>query len=79
MRHHIPGLMITIIFNNFFVNKAAAPFFMKWAIYVSPMAWSIEQIATGIYGRDAQPGALVIGRHYITECDGVPVQYNGIV
>ena len=28
--------------------------------------------------RDAQP-ALVIGRHYITERDSAPVQYNGIV
>ena len=30
-------------------------------------------------GRDAQPGALVIGRHYVTERDSAPVQYNGIV
>ena len=29
-------------------------------------------------GRDAQP-ALVIGRHYITERDSAPVQYNGVV
>ena len=29
-------------------------------------------------GRDAQP-ALVIGRHYITERDSAPVQYNGIL
>ena len=29
-------------------------------------------------GRDALP-ALVIGQHYITERDSVPVQYNGIV
>ena len=28
--------------------------------------------------RDAQP-ALVIGRHYMTERDSAPVQYNGIV
>ena len=28
-------------------------------------------------GRDAQP-ALVIGRHYVTERDSAPVQYNGI-
>ena len=30
------------------------------------------------YGSDVQP-ALVIGRHYITEYDSAPVQYNGIV
>ena len=29
-------------------------------------------------GRDAQP-ALVIGRHYVTERDSAPVQYNGVV
>ena len=34
-----------------------------------------EQRALG--GRDAQPA--LIGRHYITERDSVPVQYNGIV
>ena len=28
---------------------------------------------------DAQPGALVIGRHYVTERDSAPVQYNGIL
>ena len=30
------------------------------------------------FGRDVQP-ALVIGRHYATERDSAPVQYNGIV
>ena len=30
--------------------------------------------------RDVQPGALVvIGRHYVTERDSAPVQYNGAV
>ena len=32
----------------------------------------------GALGRDAQP-ALVIGRHYVTQRDSAPVQYNGIV
>ena len=45
----MPGLMLFILFNNFFVNKATAPFFMKWALYISPMAWTIEQIITGMY------------------------------
>ena len=48
----MPGLMLFILFNNFFVNQATAPFFMKWALYVSPMAWGIEQIVMGIYGAD---------------------------
>ena len=30
-------------------------------------------------GRDVQPGAPVIGRHYVTERDSAPIQYNGIV
>ena len=33
----------------------------------------------GEQGRDVQPGALVIGRHCVTERDSAPVQYNGIV
>ena len=28
-------------------------------------------------GRDVQPA--LIGRHYVTECDSAPVQYNDIV
>ena len=48
----MPGLMLFILFNNFFVNRATAPFFMKWALYVSPMAWSIEQIITGMYANE---------------------------
>ena len=32
-----------------------------------------------LMGRDAQPGALVIGRHYITARDSAPVRYNDIV
>ena len=30
-------------------------------------------------GRDVQPGALVIGRHYVAERVSAPVQYTGIV
>ena len=45
----MPGLMMFILFNNFFVNRATAPVFMRWALYISPMAWTIEQIITGLY------------------------------
>ena len=54
----MPGLLLFILFNNFFVNRATAPAFMKWLIYVSPMAWAIEQIVTGIYGENAELVAL---------------------
>ena len=49
----MPRLLFFILFNNFFVNKATAPVFIKWAIYISPMAWAIEQIVCGIYGFNA--------------------------
>ena len=45
----MPFLLATIVFNNFFVSRASGTF-LKFLIYVSPMAWSMEQIATGIYG-----------------------------
>jgi ABC-type multidrug transport system permease subunit len=54
----MPGLLLFILFNNFFVNRATAPAFVKWLIYVSPMAWAIEQIVTGIYGENAELVAL---------------------
>lgn len=54
----MPGLLLFILFNNFFVNRATAPVFVKWLIYVSPMAWAIEQIVTGIYGENAELVAL---------------------
>mmetsp|Transcript_12595 Transcript_12595/g.47076 ORF Transcript_12595/g.47076 Transcript_12595/m.47076 type:complete len:638 (+) Transcript_12595:47-1960(+) len=50
----MPGLMLFILFNNFFVNQATVPSFMRWALYVSPMAWSVEQIITGLYPHDAE-------------------------
>ena len=48
----MPGLMMFILFNNFFVNQATAPVFMRWALHVSPMAWTIEQIITSLYPAD---------------------------
>lgn len=46
----MPKLMLFILFNNLFVKKATAPFLMKWApLCVSPVAWTIQQIITGMY------------------------------
>ena len=51
----------------------------------SPAAEDAKDVVMGylygeveVVGRDALP-ARVIGRHYITERDSAPVQYNGIV
>ena len=33
----------------------------------------------GAGGRNVQPALAVIGRHYVSERDSVPVQYNGVV
>ena len=50
-----------------------------WMAQSAPRPWTAAAIGVGFaFGRDAQP-ALVIGRHYITERDSAPVQYNGIV
>lgn len=46
----MPGLLAFILFNNFFISRATAPVFIKFMIYVSPLAWTIEQLITGIYG-----------------------------
>ena len=31
-------------------HYTTVPFFMRWALYISPLAWSIEQLAGSIYG-----------------------------
>ena len=41
--------------------------------------WNTSTCELLSVGMHAQPGALVIGRHYMTERDSAPVQYNGIV
>ena len=50
----MPGLLFFILFNNFFVSRATAPVFIKWALYISPLAWTIEQIVTGVYGSNVE-------------------------
>ena len=49
----MPFLLTTILFNNFFISRASGTF-LKFLIYVSPMAWAVEQIATSIYSNDVQ-------------------------
>uniref|UniRef100_A0A7S0WJA2 ABC transporter domain-containing protein n=1 Tax=Ostreococcus mediterraneus TaxID=1486918 RepID=A0A7S0WJA2_9CHLO len=48
-----PGLLITVMFSNFFVSRATAPVYLRWCVYVSPMAWAIEQILTALHPDDA--------------------------
>ena len=57
----MPGLLFFILFNNFFVNKATAPVFIKWAIYISPMAWAIEPIVILISPMAWAIAAIVCG------------------
>lgn len=53
----MPFLLGTILFNNFFISRASGTF-LKFLIYVSPMAWAMEQIATSIYGSNEQMMSL---------------------
>jgi len=55
----MPFLLGTILFNNFFISRASGSF-LKFLIYVSPMAWAIEQIATGLYENDQQMMSLYL-------------------
>ena len=59
-----------IVLVAYYVIGIPLAIFLSFYLKIGPMGLAI--------GRDAQP-ALVIGRHYITERDSAPVQYNGIL
>merc|ERR1712072_697108 len=41
----LPFLLLFVIYNGYAITKAACPVFMRWAIQISPAAYSIEAIA----------------------------------
>lgn len=45
----IPPLMFLIIFNGFFVTLKGVQEWMKWAIYVSPLFYSLQEIAVQLF------------------------------
>merc|ERR1712048_725072 len=55
----MPLLMIFIMFSGFLVNKNSAPSFLNWMLYVSPVSWIMEAIATDMYGGDENTWALL--------------------
>ena len=59
----MPVVMIAFLFNGFAISKATAPVFMRWALYVSPLFWCTQSLATEIYGGNStagSPGAELI-------------------
>ncbi|KAL1499710.1 hypothetical protein AB1Y20_011905 [Prymnesium parvum] len=45
----IPPLLFCIIFNGFFVTLKGVQSWMKWAIYISPVFYGIQQIAVELF------------------------------
>mmetsp|Transcript_11387 Transcript_11387/g.26307 ORF Transcript_11387/g.26307 Transcript_11387/m.26307 type:complete len:117 (-) Transcript_11387:242-592(-) len=45
----LPFLMLFILFNGYFVTLSSCQPWMKWAIYISPMFYAIQQIAVALY------------------------------
>ena len=66
----VAGVVVT------FTTETSASYLSLLRVFRIARAFRLIKRAKG---GDAQPGALVIGRHYIIERDSVPVQYNGIV
>ena len=54
----IPPLMFCIIFNGFFVTLKGVQVWMKWAIYVSPVFYGLQQIAISLFSDGVRPGDL---------------------
>mmetsp|Transcript_1563 Transcript_1563/g.5423 ORF Transcript_1563/g.5423 Transcript_1563/m.5423 type:complete len:577 (-) Transcript_1563:538-2268(-) len=48
----MPFLLLFLIFNNFFVTRETAASFTEWILWLSPVAYAIEQIACSIFDED---------------------------
>ena len=51
----VPPLMFCIIFNGFFVTLKGVQSWMKWAIYISPVFYGIQQIAVELFSDGVSP------------------------
>ena len=63
-----PSVLLLFGFEYVILASRIVTTFVKYLIFT---------VDNWLDGRDAQPA--LIGRHYITERDSAPVQYNGIV
>ena len=45
----MPPLLLFLIFNNFFVTRESAAPFVEWILWLSPVAYAIEQIACSVF------------------------------
>ena len=68
-----------LAFHKQVAAAAAAAAVSLGDVVMSGMETAVGAVADTPVGMIVQPGALVIGRHYITEPDSAPVQYNGVV
>eukprot|EP00320_Phaeocystis_rex_P014667 CAMPEP_0119091186 /NCGR_PEP_ID=MMETSP1178-20130426/155462_1 /TAXON_ID=33656 /ORGANISM="unid sp, Strain CCMP2000" /LENGTH=188 /DNA_ID=CAMNT_0007074665 /DNA_START=12 /DNA_END=578 /DNA_ORIENTATION=+ len=50
-----PLLIFMIIFNGFFVTLSSVQAWMKWAIYCSPLFYTIQQISVELFSDGVQP------------------------
>merc|ERR1711924_406797 len=45
----MPILILFIMFNGVIVTKESCPIFMTWALMISPLFWTLEQIAIDLW------------------------------
>ena len=50
----LPFLMLFILFNGYFVTLSSVQPWMEWAIRISPMFYSIQEIAVHLFPGDPQ-------------------------
>lgn len=48
----MPFQIFAGLFNGFALTKVSAPAFLKWVFYISPVSYSMEDIAHFNYGND---------------------------
>lgn len=45
----MPFMMIFLIYNNFFVTRSSVEPWLEWLIWISPVAYSLEQISCSVF------------------------------
>jgi hypothetical protein len=51
----IPPLMFVLLFNGFFITLAGVQDWMIWAIYISPMFWGLQEMASLLFSDGVPP------------------------
>ena len=72
-------VLLAFLFNGLGVNKANAPEWMWWGLYVSPSYWQAQAIVTVMFANNATPGGESIIQFYRFDTDQIGIAIGFLV